>query len=169
MLISKVDKAKCPLQHNNSIIVTTCWVFKHRMFCLSVCLSLCCACVRVWITGQCYTQTKGNHMILSDPSNQFGITLCSLKSTWCHFIRWWNIETVSLHSCHCQQVSEILCTGKSRLSINGWFHGTPVGRPAPSHEAPLQYWSPMPMEVGLMAINLLEGKITSFLLLCIPL
>ena len=24
MLISKVDKAKCPVQHNNSIIFTTC-------------------------------------------------------------------------------------------------------------------------------------------------
>ena len=58
----------------------------------------------------------------------------------------------------CQQVSEILCTGKTRLSINGWFHGTPVGRPAPSHEAPLQYWSPMPMEVTFYEYKHFGGK-----------
>jgi len=36
---------------------------------------------------------------------------------------------------------------KTRLSINGWFHGVPIGRPAATNEAPLQYWSPVPMEV----------------------
>jgi len=81
----------------------------------------------------------------------------SIKPVWNNFV-FFEVNLVSFHQVmmecidsfvllSCQQVSEILCTGKTRLSINGWFHGVPIGRPAASHEAPLQYWSPMPMEV----------------------
>ena len=82
----------------------------------------------------------------------------SIKPVWNNFV-FFEVNLVSFHQviteyCDglvsllpCQQVSEILCTGKTRLSINGWFHGVPVSRPAPHHEAPLQFWSPMPMEV----------------------
>lgn len=86
----------------------------------------------------------------------------SIKPVWNNFV-FFEVNLVSFHQVirsimeyvvtvcvvllSCQQVSEILCAGKTRLSINGWFHGNPIGRPAASHESPLQYWSPMPLEV----------------------
>lgn len=92
----------------------------------------------------------------------------SIKPVWNNFV-FFEVNLVSFHqvimkcgdSCvllSCQQVSEILCTGKTRLSINGWFHGIPIARPAASHETPLQYWSPMPTEVIFCTCKSFGGK-----------
>lgn len=42
------------------------------------------------------------------------------------------VNAVSFH-----QVSEVLTEDKTRLSISGWFHGTPVDRPTPYMETPV--------------------------------
>ena len=32
------------------------------------------------------------------------------------------------------KVAEVLAENKTRLSVNGWFHGPPIHRPEPFHE-----------------------------------
>ena len=46
------------------------------------------------------------------------------------------------------QVSEVLSSSKTRLSVNGWFHGPPVDRPSPYIEAAPVLSRPIPAEVG---------------------
>ena len=45
------------------------------------------------------------------------------------------------------QVSEVLQTMKTRLSISGWFHGPPVPRPHPKPLPPPPMSPPIPADV----------------------
>ncbi len=47
------------------------------------------------------------------------------------------------------QVSEILSVRKTRLSINGWFHGPPSPRPSPKETCPLPLAPPVSMGVSM--------------------
>ena len=50
------------------------------------------------------------------------------------------------------QVAEVITKEKTRLSIGGWFHGTPVPRPPKYVEPPFKLQSPMSITEGIIII-----------------
>ena len=54
----------------------------------------------------------------------------------------------------------MLSTSKSRVSVNGWFHGPPIMRQQPYIEPPLAFVSPEDLPVcsnTIVILNTLEG------------
>uniref|UniRef100_A0A8C5PS26 Prolyl 3-hydroxylase OGFOD1 n=1 Tax=Leptobrachium leishanense TaxID=445787 RepID=A0A8C5PS26_9ANUR len=68
----------------------------------------------------------------TDENTQPGAIAKSLIPKWNSLV-FFEVSPVSFH-----QVSEVLCEGKCRLSVSGWFYGPYLERPPP-------YWDPLPL------------------------
>jgi len=73
----------------------------------------------------------------SDEHGQPNSIVKSFGPQWNSFF-FFEVNAVSHH-----QVSEVLTSDKERLSISGWFHGTPIKRPPPYDEPGPIYISPL--------------------------
>ncbi|KAM4722019.1 prolyl 3-hydroxylase OGFOD1 [Rhinophrynus dorsalis] len=73
-----------------------------------------------------WSETDGGSLDLYgiDENGQPGPVVKSLIPMWNSLV-FFEVSPVSFH-----QVSEVLCEGKCRLSVSGWFHGSSLERPA---------------------------------------
>lgn len=57
------------------------------------------------------------------------------------------------------QVAEVVSSTKTRLSVNGWFHGPPAPRPSPYKEPLLPMHPPLPLDVSVYTLILVADDV----------